>query len=182
MRRRLLNVLTALSLLLCVAVVALWVRSYRLADSVEWRDSRGWRSVRSARGYVVVGLLVADWSGSREHFHAPRYQRDGASPPYNWLLEMNGSPGDTLADWGRWGFEWHERRNAGRGTLNAVAVVPFWSLALATAAPPAAWALARWRSRARYRRGLCAVCGYDVRATPDRCPECGTIVAALPAA
>jgi hypothetical protein len=53
---------------------------------------------------------------------------------------------------------------------------PAWALALL---PLALALLLHRRHRARLRReeaNLCRVCGYDLRATPDRCPECGTTV------
>jgi predicted RNA-binding Zn-ribbon protein involved in translation (DUF1610 family) len=35
--------------------------------------------------------------------------------------------------------------------------------------------LAERRRLMRRRLRICVVCKYDLRATPDRCPECGTI-------
>ena len=62
-----------------------------------------------------------------------------------------------------------------------VVLLPFWLLLLIAAALPAAigWAPIRQRRRlTRLRRlRLCTVCGYDVRSSPDRCPECGTTIA-----
>jgi hypothetical protein len=54
-------------------------------------------------------------------------------------------------------------------------VLPYWFLSLLAATPWLALAWRYWRNRAarRIAAGLCPACGYDLRASPDRCPECG---------
>jgi hypothetical protein len=48
----------------------------------------------------------------------------------------------------------------------------YWFVIACCAVGPAAWLLAS--RRPTVCAGTCASCGYDLRATPDRCPECGT--------
>jgi hypothetical protein len=50
---------------------------------------------------------------------------------------------------------------------------PSWLLVLLTSILPGLWLLRR--SQKRVDGNLCPVCSYDLRATPDRCPECGTV-------
>src|SRR5688572_312021 len=77
----------------------------------------------------------------------------------------------------------HERHPVGapRVTLRETTIaLPLWLIALLSATPPTL-ALVHHRRRARRARAtLCPNCGYDLRATPDRCPECGLAPAAPP--
>jgi len=84
--------------------------------------------------------------------------------------------------WIGFGFSTATYQNAGpeinSGVMVSFAnvVVPSWFLAAIFAILPACWAWRRHRDRNRHREGFCPNCGYDLRASKDRCPECGTAI------
>ena len=157
-RRRLLNLLTALSLLLCFASAVEWVRSHRVSDLAFWTSRDVTWSARVVTGSGGVGFVLEDQQVGNSEVSRPGWHWDVTSPP----------GGYARGGWRtRLGFT-----ASGGGGIVGVAV-PFWFLCLLFALPPAATLALRRRAKRRAAEGKCRVCGYDLRATPERCPECG---------
>ena len=182
MRRRLLNLVTDLSLLLCVLVAAMWVRSYWRFDNVVYNGRFRVDNFGSYRGRVVVQL---GWTTTDNVARSP--------PPYfagGWFRDSSdirrvaGYPAvDRSRRWQLGGFDARRTLFKSADPANRaesgvdVLILPYWFLCVLTASGPLRW-LWRRRSWRRGAAGLCASCGYDLRATPDRCPECGAAPAA----
>jgi hypothetical protein len=195
-RRRLFTFCSAVSLLLCVAVCAGWVRSLAHFEIVTVRYER-WPRADDHRST----FLGVSWYSNTLRFelictHRPPahfalvLRTRTAAETAKWLKEhqavhppglraafdgddvtgvMNGFPPGYAAG--------HFPYGTGMGATGErwVLSVRPWLPALATALLPAVWVY-RFRKTRRARRiGLCTTCGYDLRATPGRCPECGAI-------
>jgi hypothetical protein len=163
-----------------VAVCVLWVRSYFLSDRIGWNrglpgphDFQG-GLLRSAAGGVCAIFISTTIKDSAEaaRFKAERvpfFHTADPEPTYPWV-----APPARLR---LLGFQTTIDFPATRRREVWAFVVPYWFLAATAAGLPAirvASAILRgWRRRRHV--GLCAACGYDLRATPGRCPECGTV-------
>jgi hypothetical protein len=165
--RRLVRILfstaAALSLGLFVATVALWVKGYFVTESVRWSDQRAWQCWMHGRGQMMYLRAAAD---GLVHM-APNRQVEGEGKRVadaQWLVR----------DFVRFaGFAFG--RGAGMGYTGWTVVVPMWFACVTFAVLPIV-GFRGWRRRRRVdRAGLCSACGYDLRATPDRCPECGAV-------
>jgi hypothetical protein len=75
------------------------------------------------------------------------------------------------------GFGWDAAIGPASGLPRAV--IPDWFLFVVAMAPAVGWFLERRRLKRTKLLGICLICGYDLRATPERCPECATATGRL---
>ena len=180
MASRLLNLLTALSLLVGVAAVAVWVRSYGTVDVVRAVFSHGgYRAATMLDFDPTPGRVVLEFSSGLGEGPAGFSHHSAAIgddvPSLNIYSTMDTSGADLPGGFGY-------RRGDRAGSLFnpparlRVVMVPLWPVILVAGVAPTL-RLRAWRTRNRRAAiGLCPRCGYDLRATPEKCPECGTTV------
>jgi hypothetical protein len=77
------------------------------------------------------------------------------------------------------GSNWKSLRDTWHDRLDVSVFRMHWAWpVVATSVLPLCWLIRARRHRERRRLGLCLACGYDVRESRDRCPECGTPIQA----
>lgn len=162
------DVVSVASLAVALVAVVLWVRSYATCDFYgDYLRKRppplvepGYWCAESTRGMLRFCIFEKPLSPSG-HYPPRGYRRSGSmSSSY---LPFGVSV--TLPD----------------NSLTRIWAVsfPHAALSLPLSLPVTARLAGWWRRRARVG-GVCGGCGYDLRATRERCPECGTQAATSP--
>lgn len=173
MHRGLFTLCSAVSLLLCVAVCVLWVRGRHQRDVLTLKLGEHrvlWVETVQDGGFEFVqqtgapsGVFQSGWITAEPTGPLPASTRHGFGAVSTTLpVSYDGGQSATVIG------------------LTAV-TIPTYMLALLTALLPTVWISIAWRQervRNRTKRGLCPRCGYDLRASPERYPECGAAVVA----
>jgi hypothetical protein len=209
MKRRLFNLAAAVSLGMMLAIVALWVRSYFVSDTLlrvkvepfPFPPTRSEYAAGCSRGrfYVLIDrwrdltFKTGDPDGIRLRSNemsgaqllvgrgTPLPKPPAAADPRAWMAART----KLLDDWAMAGTRSQSSNpsavrypDLGERRL----IVPIYLAAMIFAVLPTIAAVGAWRAHRRVPHGRCAICGYDLRATPERCPECGTAAGTAAAA
>jgi hypothetical protein len=184
--RTLSNLLTVLSLVLAVLVAGLWVRTRWFSYWINYQGQDRGVGVIAFANYASVVYTTEDVSVS--------------GGDYSYHVSSATDTADVAAYFAmfypahRFGFGvrdslipryYGEDRTPLLLARARSAIFPLWAPTLLFSSA-AAFGIVSWRRSSRKAsdilRGLCPSCRYDLRATPGRCPECGTEVATRPAA
>jgi hypothetical protein len=164
MRRRLFIFGFAMSLLLCFATAEAWVRDYSFRTSFDVRSRHSLGSeifLECFHGKLCVVhrdmIRCAPGLFAPSHYpnlitNVPKPMSGGSFAGIRISLETMPYDRDFTIEAPPWAII----------AITSVLGLFFWR---------------RGRADQQAQALLCVSCGYDLRATPDRCPECGMIVA-----
>ena len=166
-KRHLFNLLAAISLLICAVTLVFWVRSSRHFDYAAINTTSRIFVCTTFPGGVKLSYWPEPVPGRRDiKFRSYMYNVPDASG--QWI-----SP--PPVSWAKLGFDVKSIPSTPSGLELDV---PFWLLTVLFLSPPLTSAFNFARRRCRQGLGQCVHCGYDLRASKDRCPECGTAIPA----
>jgi hypothetical protein len=159
-------------LVVFLAICVLWIRSYRRADLIAFFTPSGRiQAAASINGsLVLVGTSIVvnpeyplslQWESTDPAFATREASKfigpDSVNHALSGFAILSGSPPLVGEPEGRW-----------------VAVrTPYWLPVILCVVATIRFGWRQWVHQQRRKSGLCVHCGYDLRTTPDRCPECG---------
>jgi hypothetical protein len=180
--RRWFTLFAGWSLLMSVVIIAIGVRSYHKRNSFPEVMRHPGISIQSFSGRFCIGWVsaVRIWPSPfqiavevRNHPLHVQWQNNGIQPVQSIrsvapVAELsNGFGFAVLSDRVAFGVP-------PDGWSAKMVVIPYWAIALVFLFAPLQRILTL-HGRREFARGFCQQCGYDLRATPERCPECGTL-------
>jgi hypothetical protein len=167
------NGLTAIAAVVCVVTVFAWVRGFFTAPALTWVNSTGtgrW-AIRCSMGEMEVDHVVNNAPGQ----YSPKW--GGLSfteeQPFSIDQTFRSLGSRVHFDFRIYGLGHGQfQPQPPRGGIRVAFLFwPCWAAVLITLPVPVLYAI----RRRRVAEGHCRICGYDLRATPECCPECGRI-------
>ena len=172
--RHVFTILSAISLLLCVTTCVLWVRSYWWCDTLRHESPERLKASGIQSNLGELGAFDCRWiydSGDRRLGWT--LKKWPAAPRLAFTRFVENDPKRSWSSVLGFGLGYIDQRSSPVYVARYF-YFPHWFCVLTFAVLPAIRLRSILRTRRRDRVGLCQRCGYDLRASPERCPECGT--------
>ena len=178
------------SLVLLSGICIEWFRGYRVQDSIDLRNSSvavqqligfsnctgavwlaAWKNVAIVPLKIPDNFKTPEEADCRWHLSFDAYDNPQNVPPFQHPIFEHFGFHVSLDRFITSNLELPD----GQSNMRQVnVIIPDWFLFGLLMTTPCLWLFHRLRSRSRFAAGKCRACGYDLRATPECCPECGT--------